>query len=161
MKKVLLPLLLTLALPLSDLAQAAPHSHDHAAPDSTTATTATGLHLNAGKKWPTDAPLRQAMQGLADAYLAVLHDIHMNRLPAAGYADLAKRTESAVADMVAQCKLDAQTDAQLHLIVAQLLDGSGKMNSTKTQRGGALQAIEALNRYGEFFDDPGFHPVEH
>jgi hypothetical protein len=85
------------------------------------------LHLNAGQKWETDAPLRQAMARLRQHMAPALGPIHAKRLPAAEYARLGREVEAAVADIVAQCKLPPEADAQLHLVVAELLQGAEQM----------------------------------
>ena len=89
------------------------------------------LQLDAGKKWPTDSALREAMGKLRTTMAAALPDIHEKRLAAEGYAALAKNVEQEVGNIVANCKLDARADAQLHLVVAELLDGAGKMAGKK------------------------------
>ena len=52
--------------------------HDHHDLD------AVELQLNAGQKWETDAPLRQAMRGISEAVNSSLDDIHNNKLDATG-----------------------------------------------------------------------------
>lgn len=133
------------------------HSHEHGAP-------ASSLQLNAGKKWETDAPLRQAMAGIRQAMAAALHDIHENRLSKKAYGVLAKRVEKAVGEMVTSCKLEPMADAQLHLIISELLEGAKQM-AGKTRpvnrQGGAILVIGALEKYATYFDDPGFTPIMH
>ncbi len=96
------------------------HKHEHGPAPAT-------LQLNAGKKWETDGALRQAMGNIRQAMAASLHDIHENRLSKKGYAALAKKVESEVGNIVANCKLEPKADAQLHLIVAELLEGADQM----------------------------------
>jgi len=135
------------------------HGHGHGVPAK--------LQLDAGKKWPTDAALRQAMGGLRATMAAALPEIHEKRLAPAGYAALAQQVEQAVGSIVANCKLDARADAQLHLLVAELLDGADRMaGKTKKAKGGkprdgAVQVIGALDKYAAYFDDPGFRPLAH
>ena len=48
--------------------------------------------------------------------------------------------------------------------VAELLEGAGQMaGKTKTgqRQDGAVQVIGALEKYGQYFADPGFKPIEH
>jgi hypothetical protein len=153
--------LLAAALSLSAASFAAPaHKHDshadHAAPAS--------LQLNAGKKWATDAPLRKSMESIRQSVDASLHQIHENRLAPAGYGALARKVEGEVANIVANCKLEPKADAQLHLIVADLLAGSeemaGKVKKAKRQDG-AVKVIGALEKYATYFDDPQFKPIAH
>jgi hypothetical protein len=133
------------------------HKHEHGVE-------AAKLQLNAGKKWETDAALRQAMGNIREAMAASLHEIHENKLSKKGYAALAHKVESEVGDIVANCKLGSKADEQLHLIIAELLEGAGEMTgkTKKVKRqSGAVRVIGALEKYGAHFDDAGFKPVAH
>lgn len=137
------------------------HPHEHGAAPAT-------LQLDAGKKWETDGALRQAMGNIRQTMAAALHDIHENRLSKKGYATLAQKVDKEVGDIVANCKLAPQADAQLHLIVAELLEGAGQMagkaGAAKRQnsgQNGAVKVIGALEKYAAYFDDAGFKPIAH
>jgi hypothetical protein len=154
-------ILLVAGLSLAAASHATPtHKHDAHADHGAPAT----LQLNAGKKWETDEALRKAMSSIRQSVAASLHEIHENRLPAAGYGVLAKKVENEVASIVSNCKLEPQADAQLHLIVAELLEGSeqmaGKIKKAKRQDG-AVKVIGALEKYATYFDDPKFKPIAH
>ena len=153
--------LIVAGLSLTAASLAAPaHKHDshgdQAAP--------TTLQLNAGKKWATDEPLRKSMENIRKSVEASLHQIHENRLTAAGYGMLAHKVQGEVGNIVSNCKLEPQADAQLHLIVADLLAGSeqmaGKVKQAKRQDG-AVKIIGALEKYATYFDDPQFKPIAH
>lgn len=135
----------------------ATHQHEHGASAAT-------LQLNAGKKWATDAALRQGMGAIRQALAGALPEIHDNRLPAQGYGKLAHTVEHEVSNIVANCKLTAEADAQLHVVVADLLAGAermaGKAKGGK-RRDGAVQVIGALDKYAAYFDDAGFKPIAH
>lgn len=122
------------------------------------------LQLNAGKKWETDAALRSSMAQIRQALDASLPRIHDNRLDAAGYSALARKVEAEVGNIVNNCKLEPKADAQLHLIVADLLAGSdqmaGKVKRAKRQDG-AVKVVGALSNYAKYFDDPQFAPLAH
>jgi hypothetical protein len=122
------------------------------------------LRLNDGKKWATDAALRKAMANIRRAMAASLNDIHANRFSADRYISLSRKIEAEVGHIIRNCKLEAQADAQSHLIVADLLAGSELMaGKTKdsSRESGAIKVIGALKNYGDYFDDPGFKPIEH
>lgn len=142
---------------------AAEHRHEaHGAQDHGDA--AVTPQLNAGRKWATDAALRKAMGAIRQSMAAALRDIHEKRLPPAGYDALAHKVESQVGEIVAHCKLEAKADAQLHLVVADLLAGAEQM-AAKSQpderRKGAVKVLGALEQYGTYFDDPRFKPIAH
>ena len=48
------------------------------------------LELDHGRKWPTDAPLRAAMNKMRAALTGKLHAIHGGKLGTAGYAALGR-----------------------------------------------------------------------
>lgn len=147
---------LALGLATGSLAADA-HKHDHGAAPAK-------LELNNGKKWATDAPLRQGMENIRKLMQASLHDIHENRLSAAKYGALAKQVDAEVGGIVANCKLDPKADAQLHLVIADILEGveamEGKAKKMKRQAG-ALKVGGALEKYASHFDHPGWQPLKH
>lgn len=126
------------------------HHHDHGETQS--------LRLNGGKKWATDASLRQAMgninRGMADA----LPRIHRNQFSDEAYGQLAKAVEKEIAYAVAHCKLDPKADAMLHLIIAELAAGAEAMASggKPSRHDGAARVMQALKNYGRYFDHPGW-----
>lgn len=130
------------------------HGHHHDSPAT--------LQLNNGSKWQTDAPLRQSMANIRQSVDASLHDIHEGKLSNAGYGKLARFVENEVAAIVRNCKLAPEADAQLHLIVAELLEGaeqmSGKVRKAK-RIDGAVKVIGALEKYAHYFADPDFKPI--
>lgn len=109
----------------------------------------------------TDAPLRKAMGEIRQSIASSLHAIHENKFSAQAYGGLAKKVEGAVGDIVANCKLPPAADAQLHIVVADLLAGAEQMAGKARRMNGAVKVIGALDNYGKYFDDPGFQPIAH
>lgn len=138
-------------------AEISAHQHESGTSPST-------LKLNDGKKWATDAPLRKGMENIRTAMAAALPAIHANKLSTAKYSELAQKVSTEVSGIVANCKLDPQADAQLHLIIADLLSGvetmQGKTKKTKRQTG-AVKVLGALEKYAAYFDHPGWKPITH
>ncbi len=133
--------------------------HAHEAP-----TAQHRLQLNAGRKWQTDAPLRAAMGSLRATLLPLLPAIHAGTLKPDGYRQLAATVEQRVTDIVRQCQLPPDADAQLHIIVAELYTGASQMSgkdAAQAPRDGALKVIAAVNDYAQYFEDPGFQPLGH
>jgi hypothetical protein len=66
--------------------------------------------------------------------------------------------------MVSNCKLEPKADAQLHLVIAGIVEGveamEGKARKVKRQDG-AVKVLGALEKYAAYFDDPGFKPIGH
>ena len=127
-----------------------PHQHSAGEPAK--------LALDHGKKWPTDEPLRKGMTEIRTALAAKQEGIHKGTLTPADYTALGTVVESQVATIVAECKLEPAADANLHLIVAELIAGADAMQGKSTTKPatGAVQTVKALNRYGQYFDHPGW-----
>lgn len=147
---------LSLAL-ASSPATAAEHRHDHGAAPAR-------LELNDGRKWETDAPLRQGMENIRGAMDAALHGIHGNRFSAAQYGALAKKVNGEVSGIVARCKLEPKADAQLHVVIAELIEGveamQGKAKPSRREAG-AVKVVGALEKYAAHFEHPGWQPLRH
>ncbi len=117
-------------------------SHDHGHGEG-----APALQLDAGKRWATDAPLRQAMGTINHDMRQALPAIHEDRLPATRYGELAETVRGQVAYMVENCKLSAEADAM-----------SG---APAGQRDGAVTVVGALGDYATYFADDSFKPLKH
>jgi len=149
---------LALALSLTTLPAMAEEEHDHGDAHSIE------LQLNAGQKWQTDAPLRQAMRGIGEALNSSLDDIHNNKLDAAGYTALAGEVNQQVAYMVENCQLEPAADAQLHIVIARLMDSAQVMEKNsdiQEKRNGAVQLVGALDSYAQYFEDADFAEPVH
>ena len=130
-----------------------PHPHGAGAPSK--------LALDHGKKWSTDEPLRKNMGEIRAALAAKHQGIHKGTLTPEDYKALGTLVEARVATIVAECKLAPAADANLHLIVAELIAGADAMQGkSKTKpAAGAVQPVRAVNQYGKFFDHPGWKPL--
>lgn len=71
------------------------------------------------------------------------------------YAAKAERVNAEVAYIVQNCKLPEDADAQLHLVIGELMAGADQMKGEHAGEG-AARVAKALNAYGEFFDHPGW-----
>lgn len=129
--------------------------HQHAAGEPTK------LALDHGKKWPTDGPLRKGMTEIREALAAKHEAIHNGKLTPTEYKALGGTVEAQVATIVAQCKLEPAADANLHLIIAELVAGADAMQgkSKATPAAGAAQVVRAVNQYGRYFNHPGWKPL--
>lgn len=155
--RVLVSLLVAILAAVGGLLQAAEHQdgrHQDHGPAR--------LELDHGKKWPTDAPLRQGMAALRSAFAERLAAIHNGRLSAEDYAVLGAKVETEVGNIVAQCKLEPKADAMLHIVVADLLDAATIMRG-KAQgnpAAAAHKAVNTLNGYGHHFDHPQWRTLK-
>lgn len=146
-----------LALSASGLFAAEQRTHEHTA-------TPAKLTLNDGKKWGTDEALRKGMENIRNAMDASLHRIHEGKQSNTEYAALAGKLNGELGGIVANCKLEAKADAQLHLVIADIAEGieamEGKAKTIKRQAG-ALKILGALEKYGSHFDHPGWQAITH
>ena len=132
------------------------HGHSHDAGETAQ------LTLNNGKKWATDANLRQGMSLIRDALAAELPAIHAGQATAKQYRALAQQTNDQIAFMVKNCKLDQKADAMLHLVLADLIAGAGAMTlqDSNKARNGAENIAHALENYATYFDHPGWRGLK-
>lgn len=121
------------------------------------------LELNAGKKWMTDDALRSGMSSIRSAITAALPAAHGGKTTTAEYDALAKELSAQVGHIVQNCKLEPKADAQLHLVLEQIIGGidtvEGK-SQDKKRADGMVKIAQALNVYGKYFDHPGWQPVK-
>ncbi len=130
-------------------------AHEHAAHGK--------LALDHGKQWPTDEALRTGMTNIRKLIEPQLGTIHSGRLTAAQYGELAGKVEAQVGFIVANCKLEPNADAMLHLVVADLAGGADAMAGKDAKvrpAQGAVQVLTALNDYGRYFNHPGWKPIK-
>jgi hypothetical protein len=131
------------------------HQHMHHSSSAAVAQ----LQLDDGKKWPTDPTLRSGMAAIQAAFDADHPAIHAGKETDAQYAALAGRIEAQVQAIVANCKLPPAADANLHYVIADLLQGVSLMRGEDPQRtrhDGAALVHGALLAYPKYFDDPGW-----
>lgn len=153
------PIVLLLAVALSSpfAALAATDAHDHGKSSPHT------LELNAGKKWGTDDALRQAMSTIHTSVSQILPKAHSGKAKAADYEAFSKDVTAQVAYIVENCKLDPQADAQLHIIVADIMSGveaaEGK-EGEKQRASGVVKIAQASNAYGKHFDHAGWKAIQ-
>jgi hypothetical protein len=121
-----------------------------------------GLTLDHGRKWQTDAPLRAGMAGIRNDMAAALGPIHAKRYSAGDYDALAGAVTQRIDAIARDCRLPEATDAQLHLVLAEIIDGVEVMRGRSPDRSlGAAGVVGALDRYQAHFDHPGWQPVGH
>jgi len=152
----LLLLAIALALPLTTLAgEAVKHEHDAAVQAK--------LELNAGKKWTTDAPLRQAMNNIRTTVTTALPAAHSGKLTPAQYDALGNDVSGQITYIVQNCKLDPKADAQLHIVVGDIMNGidtaTGKQHDQERALG-VVKIAQSLNSYGKYFDHAGWKAID-
>ncbi|MDH5264362.1 MAG: hypothetical protein OEX21_06410, partial [Betaproteobacteria bacterium] len=74
-------------------------------------------------------------------------------------AEVGNRIEADVGRIVKDCKLTPAADAQLHLVIADVIAGADAMKGAKTAKAGQAGLTKvngALKNYGKYFDHPGW-----
>jgi hypothetical protein len=102
------------------------------------------------------------MGGIRDLVEPRLGAAHAGKLTPAQYRELAAQVESAVGSIVANCKLEPKADAMLHLVIADIGEGTDAMagkNPKLRPALGLVKVANAVNQYGNYFDHPGFRPI--
>lgn len=84
---------------------------------------------------------------------------HAGRLQPADDAALAKKIDTEVGTIVANCKLQPEADGVLHIILGDLMAGSGTMAGAAAPQQGLVQVATALNTYGRYFDHPRWKSI--
>lgn len=128
------------------------HSHSHGAH----AEAPTRLTLDNGRKWKTDAPLRNGMQEIRAA-LEGAHG-HDRDISPAQYKALGMTLERNIAAIVMNCKLEPAADANLHVIIGELNAAANAFRGdSPAEAEKALQrAARATRDYARYFEHPGF-----
>ncbi|MBF0439073.1 MAG: hypothetical protein HQL93_08120 [Magnetococcales bacterium] len=147
---------LLLTAPTS-FAWSAVDQHEHNGPTRTES----GLTLNNGKPWQTDAPLRKGMEGIQRDIKESLPRIHAGTFTAKQYVALAKKMHNHINYIFKNCKLPKEADAQLHLVLAEVVQGQEAMEAHNGQSSGAAMIVHALDLYGRHFDHAGWKPLAH
>lgn len=148
----LLSTFLALGLALAPTALIAAPAHKHS--------DTIELTLDHGRKWPTDAPLRKGMNEIRATMVDAISSIRAGKLSPDSYKGLARKVQTQVDGIVANCKLPEAADQQLHLVLEQVLDGIAIMNGDAGQAEGAGKVVLALNQYGAHFDHAKWRPLE-
>jgi hypothetical protein len=117
------------------------------------------LTLNNGAKWPTDGALRHGMSEIRILVANALPKVHSGRFFAADYERLAVAVLGQVESIAANCKLPQEVDAQLHLVLAQIIDGAETIKTGKVPVDGVVAVMGAVDAYGKHFDHPGWQPL--
>lgn len=144
-----MPLLLlgaTAALPVR-----AQHSHQHPAPEVAQAVPT--------ERWASDATLRTGMAKIRTAVDALQHCERGHMGPEQA-VEQATRIQQQITYLVANCKLEPQADAALHLIIAELGASAQALKEDPSDLSVIPPMRQALQHYPRQFNDPGWAAEE-
>lgn len=128
---------------------AAEHHHHHEQNNSQ-------LVLNQGEKWVIDDSLHIGMSNIKQEVIENLDEIHHERFTKQQYADLVVILDKHLTFLFENCKLPPLADAQLHLLLANVMQGVDKMKNSENKKQGAILIIQSLKTYPVYFNDPNW-----
>jgi len=100
--------------------------------------------------WTPDAPL---MEGMSRVRAAVSG---LEAAPdQAAVASHVAEVDEAIRYMFANCKLDPEPDAALHIVLARLMAASGELQAEPAATAPVAEMRAAVENYEALFDDPG------
>jgi hypothetical protein len=112
-----------------------------------------------GQKLPTDEALRRGMGEMQSMLATSLGRIQVGQFTSADYAALADRVQEQVDYVTANCRLPEEADAQLHVVLGEILEPVDAMRAGGDRLGGARRVVLALEAYGRHFDHPNWTPA--
>lgn len=130
------------------------HEHHHEENDAK-------LSLNDGNKWPIDKSLHIGMSNIKNEIANNLQDIHHERFTDEQYTILAGTLDQQLSFLFKNCKLPPLADAQLHTLLAEIINGVDKIKHANNKKQGAVLIIQALNDYPVYFFDPNWQSLIH
>ncbi|GAB3432426.1 hypothetical protein NX773_12945 [Massilia solisilvae] len=151
---------LLVALPLFAIGAGQHEHHDHVAHAKSQPIK---IELDNGKKWPTDAPLRKGMNTIREVTAATIASMYAGTATDATYAAAANRIDRQISNIIQNCKLDPAADAQLHVLISEMMASSGVMAGkapAKPRMDGLHRMAEALDAYGTHFTHPSWKGLE-
>ena len=155
MKPLLALAAFSFAFMLSPAQAATAHAQDASAPPAHQHETHAAAAASApapGKRWATDAPLREGMGRIRASIDGLGHDA--KGYPSAGQAKAAAASiEKDVNFLISNCKLQPEADAALHLIIGKLLQGAQAIKADLSDTKGLQLLHTALADYERSFDE--------
>ena len=133
---------------------AAEHEHHHEENEAK-------LSLNEGNKWSIDKSLHIGMSNIKNEIANNLQNIHHEKFTDEQYAKLATTLDKQLSFLFANCQLPPLADAQLHTLLAKIMQGVDKIKHSNSKKQGAVLIIQALQDYPEYFADPNWQNLIH
>lgn len=152
----------TVSIALMALAATA-YGADHSQHKKSEKSENTQVQFNKGKKWETDAPLRQGMEALKKASEGGMNEIHNGKDESAIYKKIGNLIKEQTDFIFKNCKLAPEADKELHKILLPIVK-EGKVLLSKTNNHDKHEALTsvmlALMNYGIYFDHKDWEKVK-
>lgn len=137
-------------------------AEDHAVPAAEhTAHEVVVPQLNDGRRWRTDAPLREGMERIREAVTAA--DASARRaggMDAEAARSLAAAVDETIAYMISNCRLEPAADANLHMLLARLSFGAAAIRANPRSTTGLPSLLDVLEVYPRYFEHAGWQQAE-
>ena len=137
-------------------AHEAPSKDEHAAHGA--AVESHDLPAVPAQRWATDAPLREGMQGIAEAVAQAQAAKAAGTFGAEQANALAARVEDRFQFMLANCKLEPEADVALHSLLAQFVASAKELQADPQADAALAHMDELLALYPKYFDHAGWNP---
>lgn len=131
---------------------ASPHDHGH---EGGEAAAAGHVVATPAQRWTTDAPLRAGMRDIRNVVEALGHYEH-GHIGEDQAVLLARQVQGHIGGIVANCRLEPEADAALHVVLAGLAQGANALANDPADPGAIQSMRQALADYARLFDDPVF-----
>ncbi len=119
------------------------------------------LQLNHGAKWSIDESLHIGMVNIRQQLMLNLDDIHYNKFSSQQFLALASEFDKQLQYLFENCQLPAKADAQLHVLLAKIIQGNELMKTSQDKKQGAVMIMQALQDYPRYFNDIAWQRLEH
>lgn len=114
------------------------------------------LAMDGDQPWQTDEPLRRGMTEIrvAIGMLAPAFDARVLSLPQS--QQLSEAVRLSVTNIISQCQLTPEADANLHVILGRILVATDVLDFLPLDAGGIPAIQHALEEYGHYFSHAGW-----
>lgn len=117
------------------------------------------LVLNDGKRWATDAPLRQGLERVRNAVAPIVAASAARPLTKDEATALSGAIKDQVQFLVENCKLEPKADAALHVLLNDFLQGADALAADPASKAALERVVKALELYPQYFDHQNWQPL--
>lgn len=117
------------------------------------------LVLDDGKRWATDAPLRQGLERIRDAVAPIVAATAARPLTKDEATALSGAIKDQVQFLVENCKLEPKADAALHVLLNDFLQSADALAADPASKPALEGIVKGLDLYPQYFDHQGWRPL--
>ncbi|UUO23863.1 hypothetical protein FGD67_11960 [Colwellia sp. M166] len=121
------------------------HQHQHSNQQA--------LQLNHGAKWQIDQSLHIGMVSIQQQLMVNLDAIHYDKFSQTQFLALASAFDKQLNFLFENCQLAPKADAQLHVLLAKIMQGNDLIKHAENKKSGAVMILQALEEYPKYFND--------